>query len=187
MFVVSHDNNLTRVSGVDITVEDNTLEALQSIVWYDTNGGKSRSDAQLCTLDNYLDICLRYGKSCALELKAYFTSEELQDLVEKLESHHCLDKVIFSSFHYDDLVKLRRILPQAKIQLLIKEFNGETLDRLRAAKFDAAVNSKILTEGMVTLLHENGMEVLAWVVNDPETADRFASWGVEYIITNTLL
>lgn len=187
VFVVSHDNNLQRISGVDITIEDNTLETLQNVVYYDLNGEKSRSDLRLCTLDNYLGICRRYQKHCALELKAYFTSEQLEALVQKINEYDYLDKVVFSSFHYDDLVKLRRILLNAKIQLLVKELHEDTLPNILAAHFDIAISSKIVTEELVTLFHQNGCEVLVWVVNDQDTAARLAAWGVDYITTNTLL
>ena len=186
VFVISHDNNLARVTGEEITVEDNTLETLQSVLWYDIEGGKSRADLRLCTLDNYLDICRQYDKFCVVELKAYFTTEQLCALVDKIASRYDLDRAMFISFHYDDLVKLRGILPNAKIQWLFKEYTDETMDKLKAARFDAAISSKILTEELLEQFHENGMEVNVWVINDRQTAERFVAAGVDYITTNTL-
>ena len=186
VFVISHDNNLARVSGAEITVEDNTLQTLQNVLLYDTAGGKSRNDLRICTLENYLDICQQYDKSCILELKAYFTAEQLRAMVSVLDARQVLDRVIFISFHYDDLKKIRDILPNAKIQWLFKELTDETVNKLTSARFDAAVSSKILTEELVRQFHQNGLEVNTWVVNDRETAERFVAWGVDYITTNIL-
>lgn len=35
-------------------------------------------------------------------------------------------------------------------------------------------------------MHENGVEVNCWTVDDPADAQRLAEWGVDYITSNIL-
>ena len=69
-FVVSHDNNLKRIAGVDVFVENATLAELQDIVLFDKDGTKGRIDLRLACLESYISICKKYEKHAILELKS---------------------------------------------------------------------------------------------------------------------
>ena len=56
-FVVCHDNDLKRVAGEDISVEESTLTELQNIVLFDKDGTKGRADLRVSVLENYIAIC----------------------------------------------------------------------------------------------------------------------------------
>ena len=43
-----------------------------------------------------------------------------------------------------------------------------------------------LTEDAVRALHDCGVEVNCWTVDNPEDAKRLISWGVDYITSNIL-
>ena len=61
-FVVIHDNDLNRVSGVDINVEKVDFSILQDVILFDKDGSKNREDLRLSTLENYISICKKYNK-----------------------------------------------------------------------------------------------------------------------------
>ena len=51
---------------------------------------------------------------------------------------------------------------------------------------DIDIHYRALTEEAVRALHDCGVEINCWTVDDPEDAERVISWGVDYITTNIL-
>ena len=185
-FVVNHDGNLQRIGGEDISVENVTLGTLQSIVLFDKDGTKSREDLRPCTLENYISICKKYEKHCVLELKSDFTEEETEAFINIIKSYDYLDKVTFISFKYEDLVNVRKILPNHSVQYLFSQFTDEVKERLARDKYDVDVYYKSLTEDIVKALHDFGLKVNCWTVDDKDAAEKLASWGVDFITSNIL-
>ena len=185
-FVVCHDDSLKRVGGENILVEEVTLDTLLNFVLFDKDGTKNRSDIRPTTLENYISICKKYEKHSVLELKSDFTEEEIAKIVEIIKELGHLDKVTFISFCYDNLVRLRKILPTQSAQFLFSEINEENVNKAKAQDLDEDVRYTSITEENVKMLHELGMVINCWTVDKKEDAERLASWGIEYITTNIL-
>lgn len=185
-FVVNHDNTLERVGGEKINVEETDLETIRSFVLFDKDGSKNRVDLRPGTLENYISICKKYEKHCVLELKSEFTDEETASIINKIKAQDYLDHVTFISFIYEDLVKIRKLLPSQPVQYLFSEFTDEVKERLARDKFDVDVYYKSLTKDIVKALHDFGLTVNCWTVDDKDAAEALVSWGVDYITTNIL-
>ena len=185
-FVVNHDNTLERVGGEKINVEETDLDTIRSFVLFDKDGSKNRVDLRPGTLENYISICKKYEKHCVLELKSEFTDEETASIINKIKAQDYLDHVTFISFIYEDLVKIRKLLPSQPVQYLFSEFTDEVKERLARDKFDVDVYYKSLTKDIVKALHDFGLTVNCWTVDDKDAAEALASWGVDYITTNIL-
>lgn len=185
-FVVCHDNDLKRVAGVAIAVESTTLAELQSIVLFDKDGTKNREDLRVSTLENYLSICKKYEKHCVLELKSDFTDEEISQIIDIVKSFDYLENVTFISFIYSNMTKIRKNCPSQSVQFLFEKFNEEIITRLIADRIDVDVYYKALTKEMIDFLHENGLKVNCWTVDDKEKAEELSAWDVDYITSNIL-
>ena len=185
-FVINHDGNLGRIAGEDVCVEGVSLSTLQSIVLFDKDGSRDRADLRVCTLENYISICKKYEKHCVLELKSEFTDEDTAAFIKIIEDMDYLDNVTFISFIYEDLVKVRRILPEQSVQFLFTDLTDELMERLIADRFDVDVYHKRLTKELVDRYHAAGMCVNCWTVNHAEDGERLAEWGVDFITTNIL-
>ena len=185
-FVVCHDDDLKRVAGEDVPVETATLAELQNIILFDKDGTKNRADLRVSVLENYIGICKKYEKHCVLELKSDFTDEEIAQIVEIVDGFGYLENVTFISFVYSNMVKIRKIRPTQSVQFLFSRFTDEIIDRLIAARIDIDVYYKVLTKELVDLLHENGLKVNCWTVDDKEKAEELCEWGVDYITSNIL-
>ena len=185
-FVVCHDDNLKRVGGENIPVEEVTMDTLLSMVLYDKDGTKCRADLRPTTLENYISICKKYDKHCVLELKSDFTDEEIGKIVEIIRGLEYLQHVTFISFEYGNLVKLRKILPTQSAQYLFSAVTDEVIEMVKAQKLDVDVYFKALTEENIKAFHDLGMVVNCWTVNAVEDGERLSAWGVDYITTNIL-
>ena len=185
-FVVNHDATLSRVAGENIPVEEVTLATLQGVVLFDTDGSKDRADLRPCSLENYISICKKYEKHCILELKSDFTEEETERFIRIIERLGYLEQVTFISFHYDNLVKVRRLLPHQSVQFLFSEVTEQIIERLIANGIDADVYFRALSEQTVKALHAAGRTINCWTVDAKEDAERLVAMGVDYITTNIL-
>jgi glycerophosphoryl diester phosphodiesterase len=185
-FIVGHDDNYKRLSGEEIYLEKETLARLQEVVFFDKDGTKGRVDLRPATLENYLSIVKKYEKHAILELKSDFTDEEIAKIIEIIKSYDYLDNLTFISFNYENLKRVRKILPNQSAQYLFWKLTDEEIARLKEDKIDADVWCIELTEEQIKKAHEAGLSVNCWTVNEKENGEKFASWGIDYITSNIL-
>ena len=185
-FVVCHDLTLARVAGENVNVEEVSMEVLSKIVLLDKDDTKGRRDLRVPTLENYISICKKYEKHCVLELKSVFTEEEISRIVEIIRSFEYLSEVTFISFHFENLVKVRALLPEQSVQFLFYEITDEIFEDLVRERMDVDVRHISLDQETVDRFHAAGMKVNCWTVDNPERAEQLASMGVDFITTNIL-
>ena len=71
--VCIHDGNTKRVAQDNVEVESTTFDTLRSIVLNDIDGKKGRADLRIPTLQEYVQICKKYGKVGVCEIKGMFS------------------------------------------------------------------------------------------------------------------
>ena len=185
-FVINHDGDFNRVAGENVVIENSTLEEIQKVVLFDVDGTKNRADLRPTTLQNYISICKKYEKHSIIELKAKFTDEDIKNIIEIIKSYDHLDNVTFISFEYENLLKVRKVLPEQSCQYLFWKLSDEEIDRLVKDKMDADVWCIELTEEQIKRAHPRGLKVNCWTVNEKENGEKFASWGIDFITSNIL-
>lgn len=182
-FVMIHDANAKRVSGADINVENSNTASVAGIVLKDINTGEPRNDLRIPVLDTYLSVCKRYGKKAILEIKGRFPDEKLDELLIRLRDADCLDRTVFIAFNMENLIYLRRSLPDHPMQFLTSRVAEDTLGLLEKYRFDLDIDYHGLDKQIVDRVHALGLLVNSWTVNSPEIRDRLIAWGVDQITT----
>lgn len=185
-FVVNHDGNANRVGGVNVTMENTPWELLREVVLYDMDGTHDRYDLRLPNLENYISICKRYEKYCVLELKSVFTPEETAAMIEIIKGYGYLDHVIFISFHYEDLVNVRALLPEQPCQYLTGDPSDDMIAKLAGDRMDIDIVHTALDKERIDAMHRAGLKINCWTVDSPDRATELAAWGVDYITSNIL-
>lgn len=187
-YVVIHDSTTTRVSSETLNVEESTLAQLQAVQLTDKDGSP-RGDLRIPTLEEYLKICVKYGKVCVLELKNDFPKEDVANILEIVKQHMTLEDIIFISFSYQNMIYIRQLEPKAQAQYLCGSavtVDDELIQKLKDYSLDIDIYYKQLNADTVRLFHENGIKINTWTVDDPSIAEQLAAWGVEYITSNIL-
>ena len=185
-FAVNHDGNLLRVGGVNLCVENETLEELQKVVLFDIDGSKTRADLRVPTLENYIAICKKYNKHCILELKSKFTKSEIETIFDIINGYEYLSCVTFISFILENLLLVREISSEQSAQLLFGAVTDDIIEVLKRNKLDADIHYTDLSKEKVDLLHSLGIKVNCWTVDIPCDAHSLIEMGVDYITTNIL-
>lgn len=185
-FVVIHDDNTGRVSAVDISVEGSSFDALRKIGLHSPDGTDGRADMLIPTLKEYISTCRRYEKIAVLELKNEFTSEEIKAICDEINELDYLGSVIFISFCFENLVRLREFYPEQTVQFLIDDYNDELPDLLASHGFDLDILYTSLTEERIRTLHTKGIKVNCWTCNDKDAGETLCRWGIDFITSNIL-
>lgn len=186
-YILSHDSNLERVSGIDIQIEKSPFDLLRGVPLLDTDGKSNRSDLFPPPLEDYVQICHKYGKMAVLELKDLVEEKHIDGIVETIRDLDHLDQTIFTSFVSDNLICLRRMLPKQDIQLLVgEEIVPDTLKLLEKYRFGLDARWNKLDKDIVDKVHALGLPVNCWTVDKPEDAEKLVALGVDYMTSNIL-
>lgn len=191
-FVVFHDDDLKRMAGLDLIVEETDLKTLRNIQLFDTrlkkSAATSRCDMLIPTLSEYIEICKQYDKTAVLELKNHFEKQDIFRICDEIEAIGWLDRVIFISFDFENLVFVREKHPAQAVQFLtgeVKDFDA-LIEKLKAHKFDWDAYHLTVTKELVEKCRAAGIRINVWTVDELKDADRLIEIGVDFITSNIL-
>lgn len=91
-------------------------------------------------------------------------------------------KVLFSSFDYDTLARLRALAPQARIGLLTRKFDVQQALALQAESVH--INHIRFTPQIAQACHAHHLKLYCYTVNDIALAQQLASQGIDGIFTD---
>lgn len=182
-YVISHDDNLSRVFGLDVNIYTATYEELRKIRITDKETGEVLT---VPSLREYLDVCKKYNKVSILELKDDFNKQQLEGIIQEVEDAGMSDKIVYISFSAEVLKKMRELLPTASLQFLTGEINDENIDFMVKYNLDIDSHYPALNVENIKLLKQRGIKINCWTVNDEFAAQNLVGLGVDYITTNIL-
>ncbi len=185
-FVVIHDDHTGRVCDQDLSIEGSTFDALATLRLNSRYGKSERNDLRIPALSDYISICTHYEKTAVLELKNAFSKDDIAAIMQIIRENGDLDKVIIISFHFDNLLLVRNLYPNQKVQYLTSKFTDDLISTLVEHKMDLDIRYTALDDEKIRLCHENGILVNTWTVDDPTVAQRLIDAGIDYITSNIL-
>lgn len=187
-FVCIHNEDTLDISGDTLIVENTSFDTIRSLKLKELDGTIGRCDLRIPTLEEYITVCRNYGKQAILELKNRIEPDKIAEIVEIIRKLNYLEGTTFISFTLENLLDLRSIIPEQSAQFLIygKEFPSDLIQTLTKHRLDLDIYFEILTKENVELLHENGVVINVWTVDDPKKAEELMSWGVDQITSNRL-
>ncbi len=186
-YVIIHDDDTLRVTGESLSVEGSTLSALRALRLRERDGAFPRADLLLPTLPEYIGVCRKYDKTAVLELKNHMEEADVGQIIAVIRDMGWLERTVFISFDLPNVVCVRRLLPDQKVQYLIENAVPDGLiDTLARHRLDLDIDHRLLTPPLARACKEAGIEINVWTVNTPEDARRVIDLGVDYITSNIL-
>jgi glycerophosphoryl diester phosphodiesterase len=170
--VVLHDATLSRLWGVDASVADLDLAAVETI----GDGGQ-----RIPTLRQVLH-------AVALPLMVDFTEDEVvEGALEVVRQADAMDRSLFVTGHVDALRHLRARAPEARIGLtwIEPEPPEPSLLRELGAEFWNPM-FRLVTAERVAAVHELGLKVSTWTVDEDRHMARVSDAGVDAIVSNRI-
>ncbi len=189
-YVVCHDGNLERVSGINYVIKEHTLEELMQVHYIDNKDGKPKSYYHIVEFEEYLNINKRYNKVCVIEFKVDYTREEIKEIIDIINSYDYLDKCVFISFIRNPLVLAKEELVKAgkliEIQYLSTKIDDDVINFCYENQFGLDCYFEPINKEVIDGFHAHSLKVNAWTVNRLEEAQRLIDLGIDYITTNII-
>jgi glycerophosphoryl diester phosphodiesterase len=184
--VVFHDERLNRTAGVSGTVKNKTLQQLKKL---DVGQWKKRSfrGERVLTLEEVLEIIAGKVDLC-VDIKQFNASQPGMEIkLLFIVSHYdYLDQTIFSSLDYHCLERVRELAPEARIGVIygagVKADPFVAAERLEASSIH--VQRQMATRPFLDKAWETGLDVHVWTVNEVRDIEKFASLGVQGIVSD---
>lgn len=190
VWVIQHDRHTYRMMDTNKFVEKATYEELKNA---DTDNGVNIDkypNLKICTLEEYLQICEKYGMQAVIEFKEENNHEYYGEVIDLCKKYPDV-KVTFISFKFSDLQELRKLCDNDMMYLVQKiededielaksidncgiDFNGNKEENFEN---DATQIKKCLDEGML---------VGAWTIDDPAVMKKLVDVGVNLITTDCI-
>ncbi len=184
--VAAHDEMLERVSDGKGFLRDYTLEQLKDLNF---NCGKERYGViRIPTLEEVFDLVKGTDLMINLELKTNMIPYEgIEEKVIQLTKQYRLEeRIIYSSFQYDTIRKLRELAPESRLGMLFQHIWSDSSAYARYMGVDA-IHPPITAFGDESFLdscRKQRLDVHVWTVNSIEECKKMAQAGVEAIITD---
>lgn len=185
-YIVYHDDRTGRLCDRDVVIEETDFEELRKLKIKDSGAETFSEVFTMPTLEEYLYILSRYEKTAVIELKNRMDIGNIREITEICAKFMPLNKVIFISFDFDNLVDVRKLLPAQTVQYLVDKIDDGLIAKLAEHKMDIDTHWSALTKEVVEKLHGNGIKINSWTCDDPNLALKLIDWGVDYLTSNVL-
>lgn len=183
--VVHHDYSLLSTAGANVQIKDVTFSALQT---YPLENAFSAEKLFVPRLSDVIPAVMPGLELLNIELKndgnVYPGIEERLLAFLRARFPQILPKILFSSFDYNTLARLRALDETARIGLLTRSFDVSAARALHAESVH--MNHTRFTPDIARVCHENGLLVYLYTVNEAELAARLAAQGADGIFTDRI-
>lgn len=184
--VLMHDWTVDRTTNGTGPVWKYSYEELSTLdagSWF----GDEFAGAVVPTLEEFLNLLRWSTKNAILELKGSWTDSQVTLIADLIARHGVSDHVIIGSFDIMTLQSLQRVSPDLPSMLIVRNIVGDPGALAAAAGAVALVTSKkAITRDpeLVERVHDAGLGILIYTVNDTETWSDAVSLGVDGIVTD---
>jgi glycerophosphoryl diester phosphodiesterase len=184
--VVIHDRTVDRTTNGQGRIDDMTLDQIRAL----DAGEKFSPEFHGERIPTLEQVFQRYAGKLLInvEMKNYHAPlDALPRVVLELVGRlHNQDSLIFSSFNPINLTRIRKLLPEAKVALLVENSAGGRLLASRAFAFTSPhfinPHTSYLTSEYIHGEHARGRRVNVWTVNDLHAASNYRDWGIDGMI-----
>lgn len=159
--VVSHDENLKRVFGVEGVISDFSWDELQAII--------TEAKGPIVSLEQLAEVCRSLSIGLYLDIKQ-INFEAVQPMFDILERHHLFGATIFGSFRPDWLAEIKAQEPRARTSILFSSVHVDPVAQARAIQCDFVhpcwerfdEPHMLLTQKSLERIREAGLGVVCW-------------------------
>lgn len=191
-FVISHDESLLKMCGVDKKVSELTLEEIKTYPILVEDGMEQYSGQYIPSLREYLALLSQAQEVHAvIELKmSFMTEENASALMSLLDEFSMRNRTMVISFSADCIEKVKEADTEevVKQQLVAEIATEEIMAWCVENKVGLSCKYNGISRENIITLKEQDVEVGIWTVNNYANAYQFIKeYGVDYLTSNEKL
>ncbi len=186
VFVCSHDVNPFVDKKIKIT--EKNFDEISSLP-LDTSKIQYKIDLtkeyRICTLREYLSICLVSNKLAIIEIKQDFDAAQTEELLMFVKGKISYDKVFFAGFNKQIIERIHTMAPYYKI--LVFSYKEQTAYLHAELGYNVGTSQSELTDSIIKKAHKNSSYVFVYTIKDTRTATKFKNMEVDFIICDDVI
>ena len=189
-YVISHDETTTRLGG-NLTVASATLAELLAEDYTQTRNGITYT-GKICTVEEYLDICVEKNVFPIIELK-WTTGinngdmSKFPGLAQMVIDKGLADKAIFLTSMKQSLEYVRANYPSFNCQWLCASNWSGSEGWCRQNHFTPSIQSGCFDINTVNRFRRMGLQVAMWTVDTQSGYEKYGNMGVAMMTCNSLM
>jgi glycerophosphoryl diester phosphodiesterase len=168
--VVSHDDNLKKVFGRDVRINEATLKEL-----------KHQTENRIVTLEEALRFIGRTAEKILIELKEAGYEHKVVDVIRK---ENLEDRVIIVSFHEEALACVRTIDKSIETGLIYTKFKNPIGTALKLNAQYLVPLYRFFHRRDIAKAHKSNLKVIVWTINTTREAQNYIAKDVDGIATD---
>ncbi len=178
-YIINHDNDFARLTGVAKTPQEMTLEEIKKLKIRDTTG--NGQELSVPTFEEMLEVTK--GKiKLFVELKGG-DEQMVDDLVRIIREHDCVEDTALISLNYDEMDYAETNYPEFETGILFFASLGDVSKLncdLIVMEEEAAIDINIYS------IHKAGKQAMVWTVNTESGMYKFLDSTIDGIITDEI-
>lgn len=184
--VLIHDETVDRTTNGTGAVADLTfsqLRALDAGSWY----SPEFAGTPVPSLDEFLGIFAASGKQALLELKGFWTQDQVRLVVGKVAASGSTHRITFASFDFTTIMNLRAVapeIPRVIIQRLLPADPVGLAEHFHAIAILTSAGAVEANPDAVAEMHAAGLGLLLYTLNSRQRWSEALDLGVDGIITD---
>ena len=145
-------------------------------------------DLKMCSLEEYLEICKNYQMTPVIELKGENNTQYYNEIVNLAEKYNL--KPVYISFHLENLKTMRKLDTTSKMYYLVQKISEKDIEDARSI-LDCGIDFNGNKEAnfkndILKKCRDQGLDLGAWTINDPEVMKKLEKNGVTLITTDSI-
>ena len=187
-YVISHDETTNRVGG-NLTVAEATLAELQAEDYTQTRNGITYT-GKICTVAEYLDICVEKNVFPVIELKwtTGINNNDMSNfpgLAQLVIDKGLADKAVFLTSMKQSQQYIRTNYPDFKCQWLCNANWESNVEWCEQWGLNPSIEAGCFDIHTVKRFHQLGLQCAVWTVDSKANYEKYGNMGVYMITTNS--
>lgn len=184
--VLIHDVSVDRTTDGEGLVAELSLAQLKALdagSWYDAAFAGTR----IPTLEEFLAILETSDKTALIELKGFWSVEEVQEVSRLLHAYSAQERVVFASFNFATLGNVADVSSRYPLVIIRRELPADPVALARLFGAIAILTAPVSLEAdptAVTTMHEAGLGLLVYTLNSEKRWSEALALGVDGIVTD---
>lgn len=188
VWVICHDEDISRTTNGNGKIMDYTYEELCG---FNIDGGKYAEvyeGLKLPTLEQYVEICRKYGMKAMIEIKQG-NEESYPGILKILDKFNMRETAMIISFDQEALAGIRKLDNDIELWYLTSEITDKSVDLCKENGYALAFNgnNKKNSDGRIIAAGEQGIKLCTWTIDSVKRANELIALGVNHITTNEIM
>ena len=188
VWILMHNDTVDDMTDGTGKVSELTYDEIMQFNVDTGNNIENYPGLKVAKLEEYLDVCKKYGLHPVIEIKDNADPEYMREVADILSAREDKDMFYVISFGREICVKMKNLMPSLPVYYLV------SYEDVSPENIDFAVNNHL--DGMdihvyhpkdyVKSVVASGLDVFVWTIDDMDNCEKFYKLGVNAITTNSI-